>query len=232
MWRSRLPQGSCDTRSWKSESNTSRLIRPIRQDAQNCCPLLHQFSPRRFICCFSTISLHHDVVLMPRNLELKATCSSLSAARNVARRIGAKYAGKMRQTDTYYRVRSGRLKLREIDGKRSELICYERPSRRRSRYSNYVVIPLEKARPVQDVLRAVLGESIVVRKERTLFLYKNSRIHLDRVRGLGSFIEFEVLVKNRNKQAEGLMRFLRKEFGIRKNSLIAGSYSDLRLERR
>jgi predicted adenylyl cyclase CyaB len=169
---------------------------------------------------------------MPRNLELKATCSSLSAARNVARRIGAKYAGKMRQTDTYYRVRSGRLKLREIDGKRSELICYERPSRRRSRYSNYVVIPLEKARPVQDVLRAVLGESIVVRKERTLFLYKNSRIHLDRVRGLGSFIEFEVLVKNRNKQAEGLMRFLRKEFGIGKDSLIAGSYSDLRLERR
>ncbi|MEK6755415.1 MAG: class IV adenylate cyclase [Bacteroidota bacterium] len=164
---------------------------------------------------------------MPKNLELKASYYSLAAAHDVARRIGARHVGTMRQTDTYYRVRSGRLKLREINRKTSELIYYERANRHGSRYSTYAVIPLQEARAIKKVLRAVLGELIVVRKERTLFLYKNCRIHLDRVQGLGLFIEFEVLARRGKRQAEELMRFLRTEFGIHEDFVLAGSYSDL-----
>ena len=49
---------------------------------------------------------------------------------------------------------------------------------------------------------------MVVEKKRRLFLYKNSRIHLDEVRGLGTFIEFEVLVKHGKQQAQKLLELL------------------------
>ena len=57
------------------------------------------------------------------------------------------------------------------------------------------------------------------------------RIHLDTVAGLGSFIEFEVLVTGGPAEAGRRMRFLRQAFHIKKNALVAGSYSDLLLQR-
>jgi len=166
---------------------------------------------------------------MPRNLEIKATCPSLSVARGIARKIGARYIGAMHQIDTYYRTRSGRLKVREIDGKEFELIYYERPNRSGSRYSNYLVIPLPEVHTLKRSLRRAFGELVVVRKERELFLFKNARIHLDRVARLGAFLEFEVLVRFGRKQSEELLRFLKIQFDVRLDSVVAGSYSDMLL---
>jgi len=153
----------------------------------------------------------------------------LSVARGIAQRIGARYVGRMRQIDTYYRTISGRLKVREIDGKKFELIYYERRNRRGSRYSNYFVIPLFEVLTLKRSLRKALGERVVVRKERELFLFKNARIHLDRVARLGAFLEFEVVVRHGRKQSEELLRFLKREFGVRLDSVVAGSYSDMLL---
>jgi adenylate cyclase class 2 len=164
---------------------------------------------------------------MRSNLELKAACRSLAVAEKIARRIKAKRVGVMYQTDTYYRVKSGRLKLREIDGSWSELIYYKRSDREGSRYSNYDVVPLSSVDPLKRLFRLLFGELAVVRKVRTLYIYRNARIHLDRVRGVGSFIEFEVLMKRGKRQAQTMMVFLKREFGIEQHSIIAGSYSDL-----
>ncbi len=60
-----------------------------------------------------------------------------------------------------------------------------------------------------------------------LYLFNNARIHLDSVQGLGSFIEFEVLVTKGKTQAKSLMRTLSKKFSISKAAVIASSYSDL-----
>jgi len=164
---------------------------------------------------------------MLSNLELKAACRSLPAAEKIARKIKANRIGAMYQTDTYYRVRSGRLKLREIRGRGSELIYYKRSNRKGSRYSSYVVVPVSSSQPVKRLFRLLFGEVAVVRKVRTLCIYRNARIHLDRVRGLGSFIEFEVLNTKGKRQARSMMFYLKREFGIGKDSIIAGSYSDL-----
>jgi predicted adenylyl cyclase CyaB len=166
---------------------------------------------------------------MPKNLEIKAVCSSILAAKGAARRIGARYAGTMLQVDTYFLVRSGRLKLREIDGKRSELIFYQRANRRGSRYSDYRVIPLKNVATAKRVFRTVLGQKIVVRKKRMLFEFKNARIHIDRIRGLGSFIEFEVLVQHGARQAQRLMSLLINAFRLRPVDIIGYSYSDMLL---
>ena len=84
-----------------------------------------------------------------------------------------------------------------------------------------------------DALADVLGVRVVVEKARRLLLYENVRIHLDRVAGLGDFVELEALVTGpggpaaeRPKVAE-----LRAALGIADDHLVARSYADL-LERR
>jgi adenylate cyclase class IV len=164
---------------------------------------------------------------MPTNLEIKAKIDSLQRARRIAKALGARSKGTLRQTDTYFKVRQGRLKLREINGKKLELIYYKRDNTKGNRYSNYTVLELTGEPGAKRVLNAVFETSVIVKKARNLFLYKNSRIHIDSVTNLGGFIEFEVLVTKGKKQARSLMSFLRKEFDVQSSSLIAGSYSDL-----
>jgi adenylate cyclase class 2 len=166
---------------------------------------------------------------MPTNLEIKAKYSSLVRARKISRALGARSGGTLNQTDTYFKVKRGRLKLREINGKELELIYYLRANDRRSRYSDYNVLKLREKEAAKRVLNALFETMVIVKKKRELFLYKNSRIHIDSVASLGGFIEFEVLVVEGKKQARQLMTFLQSEFGINSSMLIAGSYSDMML---
>lgn len=168
---------------------------------------------------------------MPTNLEIKAACPSVAKAKDVARAIGARYFGTLLQTDTYFRVRSGRLKLREIDGKQFELIFYRRANEKKIRYSEYIVLPLLDIRSAMPLFRSLYSVSAVVQKKRALFLYKNARIHIDSVNGLGAFIEFEVIVNRGRKQARSLMQFLRRVFQIDPATLVAGSYGDMVLKK-
>ena len=168
---------------------------------------------------------------MPTNLEIKAKYSSLSQARRISRTLGARFGGTLKQTDTYFKVKRGRLKLREINEKELELIYYRRENARGSRYSDYTVLQLQKKEAAKRVLESLFETMVVVKKRRDLFLYKNSRIHIDSVAGLGGFVEFEVLLVQGKRQAQQLMSFLQSKFGIDSSSLIAGSYSDMLLKR-
>jgi adenylate cyclase, class 2 len=168
---------------------------------------------------------------MPKNLELKASFPAFRSALSTCARIRARKIGILNQLDTYFKVKEGRLKLREIGGKKSQLIYYRRSNLKRSRYSDYVIVPVENAKGMKTVCEKQFGVKVVVRKSRTLFLYKNARIHIDEVKGLGTFVEFEVLVNRGKKQAKQLMDFLILEFGISMQSVLAGSYADMMLRR-
>ncbi len=164
---------------------------------------------------------------MPQNLELKARISSISEAVRAAKRLNAKRSGILLQHDIYYNVSRGRLKLRIIKNRSAELIFYDRPNKKGSRYSHYFVLPVNNAKLINAMCTAAFGRKVIVKKKRLLFLYKNSRIHLDDVYRLGNFIEFEVLVKNGKQQAQKLLRLLSKEFHIKHAEVISASYSDL-----
>jgi adenylate cyclase, class 2 len=166
---------------------------------------------------------------MPKNLEIKARVLSLHDAIHVVRSMHARSKGILRQRDNYYHVSSGRLKLRMIQPRSAELIYYKRPNKKGHRYSDYTVLPVTDAKATDVFCAAAFGRKIVVEKERRLYLYKNARIHLDTVCGLGTFIEFEVLVKYGRHQAQILLKFLLEQFGIDRSATIAASYSDLLL---
>jgi adenylate cyclase class 2 len=165
---------------------------------------------------------------VPSNLELKASIPSITKASTIAYRLGAVPQGILQHVDTYFRVPKGRLKLRVINRSRAELIAYDRPNIRAGRYSAYVILPVSNPVETKKILSNLLGVSQVVEKKRTLFIYQNARIHLDNVKGLGSFLEFEVIVEKGRKQAKHLFDKLVEAFGIQKDQLIAGSYADLR----
>ena len=50
------------------------------------------------------------------NVEFKCELRDLPLARSILKAKGASFIGELRQTDTYYKISSGRLKKRECEG--------------------------------------------------------------------------------------------------------------------
>ncbi len=164
-----------------------------------------------------------------RNIELKARYADLARGRAIAERIGATSRGILVQTDTYFKVAAGRLKLREIEGAGSELIWYHRANDTSARSSDYTLYSISDPVTFKAMLSGALGTWCVVRKRRDLYLWKNVRIHLDEVDGLGTFIEFEAVLSETETEHDAYDRlaYLKDQFGIRGADCIADSYSDL-----
>jgi predicted adenylyl cyclase CyaB len=169
---------------------------------------------------------------MPANLELKATCADPESAHRIARSIGASDEGILCQTDTYFSVPEGRLKLREIEGVGSELISYRRPDATPARTSRFEICPVERPREMIRLLELLFGIRCVVRKKRSLYLFGATRIHLDQVDGLGSFIEFEIPGGDSRLNPEEILDRLVNEFRIGEGDVIRHSYVDMMEQKR
>jgi adenylate cyclase, class 2 len=166
---------------------------------------------------------------MPRNIELKARLPDPAAATAVAERLCGRIAKMERQIDTYFRCTRGRLKLREIDGRKAELIWYERPDRAEAKASDYLIVPVADPAGLKQALTLALGIRGIIGKLRRIYLFKNVRIHLDEVDGEGSFLEFEAVLGDGGGADEGerLVGELQREFGIAPADLLTGSYGDM-----
>ena len=164
-----------------------------------------------------------------RNLEIKTQVESLAPFRARLRAMkGAVREPVVRQTDWYFCVPNGRLKLRVHGGRRpGTLIAYVRPDRRAARTSDFQLMLVSNPAPTRALLEAMFGLRACVRKRREVWIYKNARIHLDQVDGLGRFLEIEVCVTRGAAQARALMKTLRAALGIEAATPIAGSYSDM-----
>jgi predicted adenylyl cyclase CyaB len=167
---------------------------------------------------------------MPANLELKACCADLGALRERVKRVATAWLGVDEQVDTYFRTSRGRLKLRESSLSGGQLVPYLRPDAAAARRSDYVVIPVPEPARTKELLAALLGAQRVVRKAREIALHENVRIHLDRVDGLGDFVELEAVwdgsAAGEAEQARKVA-FLREQLEIRDDDLVPLSYEGL-----
>jgi predicted adenylyl cyclase CyaB len=166
---------------------------------------------------------------MPINLEIKAHLADVSSAIRVARSIRANRIGILLQKDTYYRVPSGRLKLRQIVGDCSELIFYDRNEASNERKSNFHILSVADPVEMHKFLTRVLSVVGIVSKKRILYITDGIRIHIDKVKGLGSFLELEVPVTSTVAAARGRLARLVRTFDINKKDFIKKSYIDYRL---
>ena len=140
---------------------------------------------------------------MALNLELKIKVVTFRKILKILNRIGAEYKAELRQKDVYFKSPKGLLKLRKQNGD-YELIFYERDENSEERWSDYDVIKIASANAEKAFARFLEIEA-VVEKTRRLYIYKNTRIHLDNVKGLGKFLELEAVVDKGEKDA--LSRF-------------------------
>ncbi len=166
---------------------------------------------------------------MPRNIEIKARISSVEALLPRARTLADSGPELIEQDDTFFTVPHGRLKLRGFADGSAELIHYHRPDSGDAKASDYVRVPVANAAALREALARGLGVQGRVRKQRWLLMAGATRIHLDRVQGLGDFMELEVVLLDAQTDAEGtaMAEALMQALGLAGAERIAGAYLDL-----
>lgn len=162
---------------------------------------------------------------MARNLELKIKLSSHKNAVSVLKKIKAEYAGLLKQKDTYFKIKNGLLKLRSVNGK-YELIKYLRDEKGKKRWSDYEVLRLEGVNP-EKYFSGIFKVDVIVEKKRALYLYKGTRIHLDTVKNLGTFLELETVVDKGLKDAEARFNEMVSLLKLDLSKQIKASYKNL-----
>ena len=177
----------------------------------------------------SIIEDFFEQVSRMRNIEIKAVYTDFDRARAAIRVEGGRFQGIMHQRDVYFNTRHGRLKLRCFENGTAELIAYLRPDERAARASDYELTRVAEADSMERLLAISLGVRAVVEKKRELHLIGPVRVHLDEVAHLGTFLEFEYVLRGGEEASEATAELerLKQVFGINEADLLAHSYSDM-----
>jgi len=166
---------------------------------------------------------------MARNIEIKARVADLPALTARAAAIADSGPVEIPQDDTFFRCDNGRLKLRVFESGHGELIFYRRADADGPKVSFYVLSPTESPDTLREALTLANGQEGRVVKHRTLFLVGRTRVHLDRVQGLGDFIELEVVLAEDEAVEDGVheAHALMVRLQIPVDCLVEGAYHDL-----
>jgi predicted adenylyl cyclase CyaB len=169
------------------------------------------------------------LIMTHLNIEIKAKCQDPEFIRKYLQKNNAEFKGTDHQTDTYFNVGQGRLKLREGNIE-NNLIFYERNDQPDAKESNFQLINISDRIGLKDLLTKSLGIKVIVKKSREIYFIANVKFHIDEVDGLGSFAEIEasnLYAKVSREHLQGQCEFYLREFRINNEDLISVSYSDM-----
>ncbi len=166
---------------------------------------------------------------MALNLEIKVKMESHKQALAVLNEINAEFVNELNQKDVYYKLTGSLLKLR-IEDEGESMIKYLRDEINPDRFSDYEVIYFN-SKGNEKFFNSIFETETIVVKKRLLYMYKNTRVHLDTVKDLGTFMEFETLVLDGKEDAKERFNFLVDRFSINTHDQIKGSYRDLILNK-
>jgi adenylate cyclase class 2 len=166
------------------------------------------------------------------NVEIKARCTNPAFIRNYLLSNNALYKGLDEQTDTYFKVTNGRLKLREGNIE-NNLIWYERENEAGPKSSYFKLVKIEDAPGLKDALTQSIGIKVIVKKRREIYYINHVKFHIDEVPGLGSFIEIEagnILADLTKEELQEQCDFYMKTLNVQEKDLVNVSYSDMLLQ--
>lgn len=166
---------------------------------------------------------------MPSNIEIKARVKNFEVLKRKIEDLYQINAEEIFQIDTFFKIEKGRLKLRVFSNTKGELIYYLRNNYAGPKRSDYYIYKTDNPEELKKLLEMSLGIRGVVRKKRLLFLVDNTRIHLDEVENLGSFIELEVVLSPEQTETEGklIAENYMKDMNIKESDLINIAYIEL-----
>jgi len=164
-----------------------------------------------------------------RNFEFKARADNIEKSENLLLTLNPEFRGIDHQTDTYFNVEHGRLKLREGNIENS-LINYEREDYAGAKESRVILYRHVPDAALKEILTKHLGVKVVVKKKRKIYFKDNVKFHFDLVDQLGTFIEVEAIDEKgtftTDELKEQCNRFF-DFFGLKNEDIIDKSYSDL-----
>ena len=165
-----------------------------------------------------------------KNVEIKARVDGLADVENRARAFATEGPVDLVQDDTFFACTNGRLKLREFADGRGELIHYIRADEAGPKTSDYLIAATATPGALREALSRAFGAVGRVRKARRLYIADRTRIHLDQVEDLGSFVELEVVLREGEtaESANAVARHIMALLGIGESQLVRGAYVDLK----
>lgn len=166
---------------------------------------------------------------MASNVEIKAKVINPERFNELARNLSGEDPIIIEQEDTFFKVGSGRLKLRKFSPERGELIFYKRPNLhgpKLSEYETYKTNDPESLARTLDIAIPIVGSVVKVRR---LYMVGQTRIHFDEVKGLGTFMELEVVLRHDQSVGDGqeICSEIMKALEIEDKDLIDRAYVDL-----
>lgn len=166
---------------------------------------------------------------MAENIEIKAQVDSLAEIERRVIPLADSGPEELVQEDTFFRAAHGRLKLRLFPDGHGELIGYHRANEPGPKLSEYLLVRVEDGRALRQLLATTLETTGQVNKRRLLYLVGPTRVHLDRVDGLGDFVELETVLRPGESHSAGQAATLRlmEQLGIERSRLIDKAYVDL-----
>jgi adenylate cyclase, class 2 len=167
------------------------------------------------------------------NVEIKARYTNSDFMRRYLLDNAADFKGTDNQTDTYFNVPNGRLKLRQGNIE-NNLIYYERNNQAGPKSSHFDLVAVPDADKLKEVLSKSIGIKVVVEKKREIYFIGNVKFHIDEVPGLGNFAEIEASNKYVDLPLEKLQQqcdFYLRKLQIKEEDLISVSYSDMLIEK-
>lgn len=172
------------------------------------------------------------------NFEFKARAINLAALEKKLLQLKPKYIGEDNQTDTYFNVAKGRLKLREGNIENS-LIYYERQNVADAKQSDVLLYPHQRDISLKEILTKLHGIKVVVTKIRKIYFIENVKFHFDTIEEIGTFVEVEAIDNTREIGSDSYRIEKLKEqcnqyadlFGIKNEDYISISYSDMILDK-
>jgi predicted adenylyl cyclase CyaB len=166
---------------------------------------------------------------MARNIELKARVNDLDALELRVRELADEGPIEINQDDTFFRCNAGRLKLRMIADDAGELIFYQRDDEAGPTESFYISTETSQPMALRESLSLAYGVAGQVIKRRKLYLIGRTRIHLDTVVSLGTFLELEVVLADGEPAEEASIEAneILQKLGVRKSELIDAAYVDI-----
>ena len=171
---------------------------------------------------------------MPQNIEIKARLPDQELFGAIRSHLAEKTQTQgtaIQQKDTFFKSPNGRLKLREeiIDSPISSLIYYKRTDQPGPKQCDFVKTSVPDPETMKTILASTLGWRGEVCKERLLFMVGQTRVHLDRVEGLGIYVELEVLMEAGQSKEEGvsIAESLMAELKIEQSWLESEAYIDI-----
>jgi len=163
------------------------------------------------------------------NFEFKARTNNLNELEKRLLGLSPEFVGEDHQSDTYFNVIKGRLKLREGNIENA-LIYYERADTAGAKPSNVLLFKHNPDPALKEILIKTLGIKVVVEKIRKIYFVGNVKFHFDKVKGLGTFVEVEAIDGTGEAGLDELQRqcrYFAELFEIQAQDYISESYSDI-----